>query len=203
MQRVHGGALPRPQFSVEFASRVQESTDAKRRIGLAAVRFLKAGELILLDAGTTPLAVIEQLPPDLALTVVTHSLPAATALAEHPVAQGIIIGGRLFKSARASRGVATVDAYRQIRPDVCILGATAVHPSEGMSTIDPEEAEVKRAMVASAPRVIMLATGEKLGTVSPYLIAPAGRLTHLITDRDASPDQLQPFRDLGIEVVIA
>ncbi|WP_406699915.1 DeoR/GlpR family DNA-binding transcription regulator [Singulisphaera sp. Ch08] len=203
LQRVHGGALPRSSISVEYASRQKESTEAKRRIGAAAVKLLHPGELVVLDAGTTPLAVIENLPLDFAVTVVTHSLPAATALAEHPVAEGIVIGGRLFKSARASNGVATVDAYRLIRPDVCILGAAAVHPEAGITTFDAEEAEVKRAMVAYASRVIVLAAGEKLGTVSLHLIAPAGRVTHLVTDSDAAPEVLRQLRELGIEVILA
>jgi DeoR/GlpR family transcriptional regulator of sugar metabolism len=201
LQRVHGGALPRPPISVEYTARQQESTDAKRRIGLAAVRLLRPGELVALDAGTTPLAVVEHLPPDFALTVVTHSLPAAAALAEHPTAEGIVIGGRLFKSARAGVGVAAVDAYRLIRPDACILGAAGVHPEAGITTFDGDEAEVKRAMVAHAARVIVLAAGEKLGTVSSHLVVPTGRLTHLVTDRDASPEVLQQLRELGIQIV--
>lgn len=203
LQRVHGGALPRSSISVEYATRQKESPDAKRRIGAAVVKLLQPGQVVALDAGTTPLSVVEHLPPDFALTVVTHSLPAASALVEHPVAECIVVGGRLFKSARASNGVAAVDAYRLIRPDVCILGAAAVHPEAGVTTFDADEAEVKRAMVAFAPRVIVLATGEKLGTVSSYLIAPAGRLTHLVTDRDAPPEALQPLHELGVEVVLA
>lgn len=203
LQRVHGGALPRPPVSVEYTVRRQESTDAKQRIGAAAARLLQSGELIALDAGTTPLAVVEHLAADVAVTVVTHSLPAAVALAEHPTAQGIVVGGRLFKSAQATVGATAVDAYRLIRPDVCILGVAGIHPEAGITTFDAEEAEVKRAMVAHAARVIVLAAGEKLGTVSSHLIVPAGRLTHLVTDHKAAPEVLQNLRELGVEIVIA
>ncbi|MDG3003594.1 DeoR/GlpR family DNA-binding transcription regulator [Paludisphaera mucosa] len=203
LQRVHGGALPRTPTSVEHKARQKESTDAKRRIGAAAARLLQPGQLVALDAGTTPLAVLDRLDPDLSLTIVTHSLPAATVLAEHPNIEGVIVGGRLFKSARAAVGVATVDAYRLLRPDLCILGAAGVHPEAGVTTFDGEEAEVKRAMAAHAARVVVLAASEKLGTVAPHLVTPAGRLTHLVTDSDASEEMIQPYRDLGVEVVSA
>ncbi len=203
LQRVHGGALPRTPTSIDHVVRQQESTDAKRKIGAAAARLLRAGELIVLDAGTTPLAVLEHLPPDLAVTIVTHSLPAAMVLAEHPRAEGVVVGGRIFKPARAAVGVAAVDAYRLLRPDVCILGLAGVHPEAGVTTFDGENAEVKRAMVAHSARVVALAASEKLGTVAPHLITPTGRLTHLITDEGASAEVLWPFRELGVEIIIA
>ena len=136
--------LPRPPVAIDYLDRERESTDAKKRIGAAAARLLHPGEVIALDAGTTPLAVAEHLPADLAVTVVTHGLTAAIVLAEHPAAEGVVVGGRLFKSARASVGVSAVDAYRLLRPDACILGAAGVHPEAGVTTLDGEEAEVKR-----------------------------------------------------------
>ncbi|OJW23478.1 MAG: DeoR family transcriptional regulator [Planctomycetales bacterium 71-10] len=203
LQRVHGGALPRTPTSIEHKARQKESTDAKRRIGAAAARLLQPGQVVTLDAGTTPLAVLEAVGPDLALTVATHSLPAAAVLAEHPSLEGIVIGGRLFKSARAAVGVATVDAYRLLRPDVCILGSAGLHPEAGVTGFDAEEAEVKRALLAHAANVVLVVASEKLGTVAPHLITPAGRLTHLVTDSDAPDDVLAAYRELGMEVVAA
>ena len=124
----------------------------------------------MLDGGTTPLAVAEHLPADLALTVVTHSLPALEVLSGHAKAECIVVGGRLFKAARVAVGIAAVDAYRMLRPDTCVLGAAGIHPVAGVTTFDGEEAEVKRAMVEHATRVIVVVAGEKLGTVAPYLL---------------------------------
>lgn len=203
LQRVHGGALPRTPTSIEHKVRQKESTDAKRRIGAAAARLLRRGELVVLDAGTTPSAVLEFIPPDLPLKIVTHSLTAASSLAEMPNVEGVVVGGRLFKAARAAVGVATVDAYRLLRPDICILGAAGVHHEAGVTGFDGEEAEVKRAMAAQASRVVVLAASEKLGTVATHLITPVGRLTHLVTDSAAPEAVLQPFREMGVEVVTA
>ena len=80
----------------------KESTDAKRQIGAATAPLLRPGEVVVLDGGTTPLAVAKHLPADLAVTVVTHSLPALEVLSEHPKAECVVVGGRLFKAARAS-----------------------------------------------------------------------------------------------------
>jgi DeoR/GlpR family transcriptional regulator of sugar metabolism len=58
-------------------------------------------------------------------------------------------------------------------------------------------------MVEHAARVIVVVAGEKLGTVAPYLLTPITKMTHLVTDRTASPDMLRTLSELGIEVVIA
>jgi DeoR/GlpR family transcriptional regulator of sugar metabolism len=203
LQRVHGGALPRSPTSIPYADREKESTDAKRKIGEAAASLLRPGEVVVLDGGTTPLAVVESLPVDLKLTIVTHSVPAVAILSGHPNTECIVVGGRLFKSARAAVGSAAVDAYRMLRPDACVLGAAGVHPVAGVTSFDGEEAEVKRAMVEHAARVIVVVAGEKLGTVSPYLLTPISQVTHLVTDSTASPDVVETLRELGIEVLIA
>ncbi|WP_435010658.1 DeoR/GlpR family DNA-binding transcription regulator [Tundrisphaera lichenicola] len=201
--RVHGGALPRSPTSIHYAEREKESTDAKRTIGAAAAQLLRPGEVVVLDGGTTPLAVAEHLPPDLSLTMVTHSLPALEVLSEHEKAECIVVGGRLFKAARVAVGIAAVDTYRMLRPDTCVLGAAGIHPEAGVTTFDGEEAEVKRAMVEHATRVIVVVAGEKLGTVAPYVLIPIERITHLVTDRSASPEVLQTLREMGLEIVVA
>ena len=50
--------------------------------------------------------------------------------------------------------------------DLCVLGNCSLHP-DVVTTLDDEEAYVKRAMVASAGEVIALATADKLRTASP------------------------------------
>jgi DeoR/GlpR family transcriptional regulator of sugar metabolism len=203
LHRVHGGALPRPPVSAVYAARQGQSADAKEAIGAAAVKLLAEGQLVAIDGGTTPLAVARQIPADLRLTVITHSLPAALALCEHPAAEVILVGGRLFKAGRGAVGAPAVDTYRLVRPDVCVLGAAGFHPEAGATTFDGEDAQVKRAMVEHASVVVAVAAAEKLGTVAAHVIVPTGQLTHLVTDGTASAEALRDFREVGVAVTIA
>lgn len=203
LQRVHGGALSRSPTSIQYAEREKESTDAKRQIGIAAASLLRTGEVVVLDGGTTPLGIIEHLPADLALTIATHSLPAIQALFLHPKIECIVVGGRLFKPARVTVGGATVDAYRLLRPNVCILGAAGIHPVAGVTTVDGEEAEIKRVMAEHADRVILVMASEKLGTVAPFLVTGVNSITHLVTDSGASSGIVQSLKEQGIEVLLA
>ena len=104
--------------------------------------------------------------------MLTNSPPVAAALAEHPRAEVILIGGRLLKRAQVTVGSAAVDALRQVRADACVLGICSLHPELGITATDHDEAHVKRAMVQASAEVIALATADKLRTVSPWFVAP-------------------------------
>ncbi|KAF0094731.1 MAG: sugar metabolism transcriptional regulator [Puniceicoccaceae bacterium 5H] len=202
LERVHGGALLRPPVCGLYAKREHQSPDAKRAIGAATAALFQRGQTVAIDAGTTPLAVAEALSNTLPLSVVTHSLPVGLALCEHPAVEVLMLGGTLFKQARACAGAETVDAYRRIHADFCVLGLAGLHPEAGATTFDPEEALVKRAMIQNAGAVVAVAAPEKLGTIAPHLLAPADRLTHLVTG-PAPEEQLEPFRTLGVNVIVA
>lgn len=201
--RVHGGALPRSPATASFTERQQQATGAKAAIAQAAMRLIRQDQVIILDGGTTPLQVAQHLPPGLRATVVTHSPPVALALAEHPEIEVIVVGGKLYKHGLVTVGAATVEAFQNIRADLCFLGIGSLHPEVGISTLDLEEAYVKRAMIASAAEVVALTSAEKLGTAAPYIVGPLSDLTHLVTERSVPDEVLTPYRALGITILRA
>jgi len=203
LQRVHGGALPLTPTTASFTVRQRQAPEAKAAIAQAAVQFIRQGQVIILDGGTTPLQVAQHLPHDLRATVITHSPPVALALAEYPEIEVILIGGKLYKHELVTTGAATVEAFRNIRADLCFLGIGSLHPEVGISTLDLEEAYVKRAMIASAAEVVALTSAEKLGTAAPYIVGPISDLTHLVTERSVPAEVLAPYRASGITIVRA
>jgi DeoR/GlpR family transcriptional regulator of sugar metabolism len=200
LQRVHGGALPRPA-AVPFDLREREADRAKAAIAAAAVGLLHHGQVILMDSGTTMLAVARRLPQDLRATVITTSIPVAAVLAHHPAVEVHLTGGVLKKDAQALVGVPAVEAIQAVRADLCLLGICSLHPEIGISVSDPDEAHVKRAMVRHAAEVVAVAGAEKLGTAEAYVVAPVGALTHLVTEREVPDLVLAPYRVLGLTIL--
>ena len=140
VQRVHGGALAPAPRAGSFARRRETGTEAKVALAEAAVGLLARAQVILLDGSTTNLEVARRLPPDRPCTVLTNSPPIAAALADHPSAEVIVIGGRLDKASQVTLGAAAVDFIRGVRADACVLGICALHPEQGVTTNDLEEA---------------------------------------------------------------
>jgi len=135
--------------------------------------------------------------------VITNSPPIAVALAEHSSVEVKMLGGTLDKGAHALVGAATVDALRSVRADVLILGVCSLHPEIGITVLDLEESYVKRAMIANAAVVVAVSSADKLGSAAPYVVGSLDELTHLVTDRSSARQDLEPYRALGVEVVLA
>jgi DeoR/GlpR family transcriptional regulator of sugar metabolism len=201
IQRVHGGALPPPPSAVSFAQRLEVAPEAKAHLAEAALPLLEGANVLLLDGGTTALELARRLPADRACTVLTNAPPVAAALAAHPRAEVVLIGGRLLKESQTTVGAAALDALRHVRADACVLGICSLHPELGVMATDHDEAHVKRAMVEVSGEVIALATADKLHTASPWVVAAVTDVTHLVTDADA--ELTEPFARAGVSVVRA
>jgi DeoR/GlpR family transcriptional regulator of sugar metabolism len=153
---------------------------------------------VIVDGGSTALALVDAIPPDHSGAFITHSPPVAAALAGREV---VMIGGTLDARAMVCVGAQTIEAYSRITADVCFLGIWSLHASAGISNGYYEEAEIRRVLVQRADRVVGLASRDKLGTTAPFGIAPATALTHLATEADAPAELVDPFAELGLHVV--
>jgi DeoR/GlpR family transcriptional regulator of sugar metabolism len=199
--RVHGGALPPPPAAASFAQRLHVAPEAKAHLAEAALPLLDGAEVVLLDGGTTALELARRLPPERDCTVITNSPPVAEALAAHPRADVVLIGGRLLKDSLVTVGAQTVESLRQVRADACVLGICSLHPELGVTTTHHDEAHVKRAMVEASAEVIALATADKLNTASPWVVGPLAEVTHLVTD--ANESLTNDYASAGLTVVRA
>lgn len=201
--RVHGGALPASPAVGDYERREKLSTDVKARLGKAAASLIRPGQVAAIDGGTTNLQLVRALPRELACTIVTHSPLIAAELRGHPHIDVLLIGGRIFRHSQVAVGSETTEAVGRVRTDLFFLGATGLHPETGATTGDWEEAAVKRAFCRAAAETVLLVSPEKWGAASPYQIVPASRLSVLVVDALTAPEALQPYADLGIEVIRA
>lgn len=201
LHRVHGGALPTNSVP-PYVVRTQQATEAKSAIAEAAARLVRDGQLVLMDGGSTTLQLALCLPPHLRATIITNSPPIAVVLAAHSSVETILLGGRLNKQEQVTMGASTLDELRSYRADLCFLGVCSLHPDAGIGAPEVEEAQIKRAMIARSAEVAALVIADKLGTTSPYIVAPASSLTYLVTDGAADPSLLAPYRALGVAVIV-
>jgi DeoR family fructose operon transcriptional repressor len=204
LRRVHGGAISidriRPEPAVE--EKAGEMAAEKMAIAEAALAFVPERGSVLFDAGTSTLALARIL-PDRELTVFTHSMQLGLELTGRRNLKLYLIGGRV-----RTRTMANVDdwALRQLaelRADVAFVGTNGLSVSRGLSTPDPSEAAVKRAICLAAHQTVVLADHTKLERESAVKFASTDQVDVLISDR-AFPDAARrAFEDAGVEVVLA
>jgi DeoR family fructose operon transcriptional repressor len=184
LRRVHGGAIPveRLGFEPALAARDEVMTAEKERIAKAALAELPEDGSVIIDAGTTTGRLVQALPADRELTVIVNSPPLATVLAGRANLQVIMLGGRL-----RGKTLATVDDWA-LRPlahlnvDVAFMGANGCSLDRGLTTPDPAEAAIKRAMVQAAQRSVLLADHTKFGNTYLATFAELSEVDVVISD---------------------
>ncbi|MET8576091.1 DeoR/GlpR family DNA-binding transcription regulator [Streptomyces sp. NPDC005012] len=201
-QRVYGGALPVSPAVVDYGARQSVAPDGKRKVAAVAAGLVRPGGAVILDGGTTALAVARALPRELDCTVITHSPTIAVALLDHR-AEVFLLGGRLFKHSAVACGAAAVEAARNVSADLFLLGVTGVHPEAGLTTGDAEEAAMKRALAARAADTYVLASSEKIGTASRFRVLPWEEISGLVTDRSADDPVIERLTESGVDVLPA
>ena len=87
--------------------------------------------------------------------------------------------------------------------DVFLLGVTGVHHHAGLTTGDPDEAAMKRALAARAADTYVLASSEKIGAASPFTVMPLADVSGIITDAPTAHPVLEEIRRLGTPVIMA
>jgi DeoR/GlpR family transcriptional regulator of sugar metabolism len=202
-QRVYGGALPVSPAIVDYAARRSVAVDNKARVARRAVELIRPGSTVILDGGTTTLAIAQALPAELQATVVTHSPTVAAALVEHPAVEVYVLGGRLFKHSAVTCGAAAVEAAQGVNADLFFLGVTGVHAEAGLTTGDADEAAMKRALSRRAADTYVLGSAEKIGAASPFTVIGLADVAGIITDAPATDATLIRLAREGVAVLSA
>lgn len=205
LRRVHGGAIPveRIGFEPALAARDTVLTAEKERIAKVALAEVPADGAIILDAGTTTARLAQALPVDRELTVVVNSPAIAAILGPRPNLNVLVLGGRV-----RGKTLATVDDWA-LRPladlyvDVAFMGTNGCSVERGLTTPDPAEAAVKRAMIAAARRAVLLADHTKIGNDYLARFGSLSDLDLLITDDGLNDELVMDVEAEGVRVVRA
>lgn len=207
LRRVHGGAVPADSLTVTeavLAERDLAHTSEKDRIALAAAELVPPGDTtLLIDAGSTTSRLAGMLPRDRRLTVLTHAVPVASRLAGQSNVELHLLPGRVRSTTQAAVGDDTIDALRRLRVDLAFLGTNGISAAHGLSTPDLAEAAVKRALIAAARRVVVLADSSKWGVERTASFATLSQVDVVVTDAGIRDEDRQMLDAAGVEVVIA
>jgi DeoR/GlpR family transcriptional regulator of sugar metabolism len=197
--KVHGGALSK-SFHFTLESHSIYSLPEKKSIAYKAIQLIQDGMMILLSGGTTIRELVKSLPPDLNATFITVSVPIALELLEHPTCEVIFIGNKLLKNAQMSVGAEVIQRLGQIKADLC-FGTNSIDANFGITDLEWEIIEVKKAMIKCAHKTVSLAISEKLNTIQRLQVCRPEDIDMLITELEPEDPILTPFREKGITVL--
>lgn len=191
-ERVHGGAVPTGHTPRERAFEVElgEYVVPKEQIGVLAASLVQSGQSILLDVGTTTLAVARALKArhDLVdLVIVTNGLSIALELeSEIPRFTVILTGGALRPLQHSLVDPLADLVLSHVHADIAFIGCNGIDAQRGVTNVNLPEASIKARMVASAERAVIVADSSKLGWIHLGWVAALDAFDTLVTDAEAS-----------------
>jgi DeoR/GlpR family transcriptional regulator of sugar metabolism len=209
LRRVHGGAVSQAARIAggAYATKLRVRRDEKTRIGAAAARLVRPGEIVLFDSGTTVAQVAAQMPSILrapsAITAVTYSLPVIDEIGGWEAPHLVAVGGLYLPDYRAFVGPQTIDGLRELSADLIFIGCDGLTVETGLTTPHVLVAEVGSVATGRARRVVAVADASKLGRTGFTPIIPISDVDILVTDEAADPARLAEIREAGVEVILA
>jgi DeoR/GlpR family transcriptional regulator of sugar metabolism len=200
-RRVRGGAVNLLMRGEElpFTMREVEAVDSKRRIAAAVAELIADGEAVGLDSGTTVMATAQAL-RGRRLTVMPLSLHAAMAFTASTSVRLIMPGGEARPGELAMVGPLALASIAALRFDTVVLGCCGVSPEGHLMAHDLGDAEVKRALLASARRSVLAIDGAKFGQTALAVVCDVADVDLVVTDTTAPQAAIAALEAAGVEV---
>lgn len=202
LKKNYGGAeLVEDSYVVPpFRIRNEENMDVKLQVGKKVSELITDDTFVILDAGSTTLCVARAL-RDKRLSVLTNDLNIAYELSGVQNINVFLTGGMLKKENNSLIGPEAIRSIATYNASVAIIGTGGMTFNKGFTTGDTFEAEVKRAMMASADRVMIVADASKINKKAMVTFADLSEADDVVIGGQADEDFTAGLADMGINVI--
>lgn len=203
LNRVYGGAVAKSMHGMEpeYENREMKNYIEKVRIGEQAVDYIKDGDTIVIDLGTTTLQFAKALKGKKKVTVITYSLPVALELVSDGNIRVIMLGGNLRYGDLSTSGFLAEESMKHFYVDKYILGIGGLTVDGGLTDYNIEESSLRRQILPRCQKVIGLADYSKIGVTAMNRICALEELDVLITDKRTEKKTVAAIRGKGVEVI--
>ena len=207
VERTHGGATARRNLPIEpdYVQKASEFPHEKEAIGNAVASMVEEGDTLYINSGSTTFEVIRAVVAlEKKLTIVTNNIDAIYLCKEHEHVRLILAGGVYRPRSHSVSGSLSSLLVSEIYANKAIIGVDGFSLTAGLSTPILEEAETTRAMIEhTVGKVIVVATGNKIGVVSNFKTVSPDRVDILVTDSHGGEIIAQMETHEGLQIVIA
>jgi DeoR/GlpR family transcriptional regulator of sugar metabolism len=188
LKRTHGGALAvHPNVDRELAERQEAHRANKEVIAESCLRLLRDGDSVFLDSGTTVEAIARHIAAgsELRLSVLTSSLGVATALAEVPTIDCVLLGGQVRRVDGSVAGDLALENLQRFTFSSAFIGVSGFSEF-GISVGSLAEAALKGAVIERARRVVLPIDQSKVGATDFARISELDAVDVVVMDEASS-----------------
>ncbi len=204
--RARGGAI-KPEGSVGLDYQLSEKdklhSTEKAKIGKQASKLVKEHDTIIIDSGTTTMALARNLENIKEVTVICNALNIISQLAQTKSVNLIVPGGYLRKSSSSLVGPLAEKNLQNLYVDKVFLGVDGFDTRHGIYTPNIEEAHFNEIMIEIAKEVIVICDSSKFFRKSLAFICGVSKIRYVITDNGIPDEDRKRLEDAGIKLIIA
>lgn len=204
LQRFHGGArlTAASAFEPPLALRERTNPAGKRAIAASVAQLIEDGETLIVDGGSTGLAVAAAL-AGRHITVCPLSLRVAWVFERSTTVNLLLPPGSVRRGELSISGAETVDYLRTHHFDRYVLTASAFSVAEGFTEWNVEDAAAKRAAIAAARSVTAAVDATKLGRLAFVEICPISEPDVIVVDASLDATSADEVRAGAQELILA
>ena len=203
--RTYGGAMLAGHDSLSEQSidkRQQLNSTAKKAIAYKALEYIKPGQTIYVDSGTTCLYLAKLAPMDLQNVFVTNGLNTAQELLTRPHSSVLVTGGEARANTHACRGALAEEMMQRFRIDIAFIGANNIGEDGYIYIGNASESGMKKSIISVSKQIFLLADSSKLNSFSLLSYAHINEMTYLVTDKGIDTPTLNKYKEMGANIIV-
>lgn len=200
-EKVYGGVSVKKNKLISFENRSIKNKEVKQKIAEEAAKLIQPHDLIYIDSGTTTKYILDYLPKDIEITIITNSLDIVLKAEVFEKIQVFLLGNMFKRSTRSFVGITPDQITNKYNISKAFMAATAVSIDNGMMNSDLMEYEIKKHIVDKAANIYLLADKSKFEKSTLLTYASLDQVDKIITDKDFDTTYLDFFNDKQIEPI--
>lgn len=202
--RTRGGAISKQisNFDWNLNQRLEHNYKQKQKIGKRAAEFIKDGNTVLMDSGSTIIEVSKNLSNKKNIKLITNSLPIADIVTDNDQIEVIITGGTLRPEMRSLIGATAEKAILNYSCDLAIIGADGIDSDMGFYTKLETEASLVQTMMKASRKRIIVTDSSKFGKKRFVKIANISDVDVIVTDDAISSSDVEKIVSQGVKLII-
>ncbi|MDA9471498.1 DeoR/GlpR family DNA-binding transcription regulator [Enterococcus sp. 5H] len=198
VRREHGKAMIIQKTGTEDYN--EEIESLKNAIAKKAAEFVKDGDTLFINTGSTALSSLKHL-ENKRVTIVTNNVKVAS-LDHNPNSTVILSGGEIRFPKEALVGDIAIESFSKMSSDITIIGCSGFSIENGITTPVLHEAKINSLIIErTKDLVIVVADYRKIGFSSNFTSANIKDINYLITDTFASPEVIRKIEEQGVQVI--
>ncbi|RMP70318.1 Deoxyribose operon repressor DeoR, partial [Pseudomonas syringae pv. atrofaciens] len=205
--RLLGGYITRAHDDPEPGDyRVSEQgtrhVEEKRRIGKLAATFIRPGDTVFFDCGTTIPFVVDFIPDELEFTAVCNSLNVLLKLQQKPNCSIVLCGGIFHRKNQVFESHAETSILDGVRLTWAFVSAAGVSLDCGVTCFNFHEVEVKQKVMRQARQSLLLADHSKFDAVRTAHFGALSDFHCVISDKKIPRSYREAIEAGGAQLVL-